>query len=132
MVKADKQKLARWVALSAMVGGYRLAVGERVQGKYQGDIGGANWFEGVVAQVYADGACDIEYDDGDHEERVAPKFVRVHVAGVVVEEVKAAKAKQANEPECDKDSDQPRGPAGERASARFCRRTPSPSEADTV
>ena len=33
------------------VPGRRLEVGERVQGKYQGALGGVNWFAGVVKQV---------------------------------------------------------------------------------
>ena len=55
----------------------KLNVGDRVQGKYQGLIGGRNWFDGVVRAVHEDGTCDLHYDDGDFEERVAPRFVKV-------------------------------------------------------
>ena len=51
-------------------------LGDRVRGKFQGQIGGRNWFDGVVTAVYEDGTCDLDYDDGDNEERVAPRFVK--------------------------------------------------------
>jgi hypothetical protein len=50
---------------------------DRVQGKYQGQSGGRNWFDGVVTAVHEDGTCDLLYDDGDYEERVAPRFIKV-------------------------------------------------------
>jgi len=52
-------------------------LGDRVRGKYQGQIGGRNWFDGVVTAVHEDGTCDLQYDDGDYEERVAPRFIKV-------------------------------------------------------
>jgi hypothetical protein len=55
----------------------RPKVGDRIQGKYQGQIGGRNWYDGVVTAVHEDGTCDLHYDDGDHEERVAPRFIKV-------------------------------------------------------
>jgi hypothetical protein len=51
-------------------------LGDRVRGKYQGQIGGRNWFDGVVTAVHEDGTCDLHYDDGDCEERVAPRFIK--------------------------------------------------------
>ena len=54
----------------------RPAVGDRVRGKYQGQIGGRNWFNGVVTAVHEDGTCNLHYDDGDYEERVAPRFIK--------------------------------------------------------
>ncbi|KOO30675.1 hypothetical protein Ctob_004978 [Chrysochromulina tobinii] len=51
-------------------------LGDRVRGKYQGQIGGRNWFDGVVTAVHEDGTCDLQYDDGDYEERVAPRFIK--------------------------------------------------------
>jgi len=64
--------------------------GQRVRAKFQGDIGGVNWFPGTVTAVHADGKCDIFYeDDGDSEERVAPRFVKVLLS---VEEKRAAAA----------------------------------------
>ena len=50
----------------------KLNVGDRVQGKYQGLIGGRNWFDGVVRAVHEGGTCDLHNDDGDYEEQVAP------------------------------------------------------------
>lgn len=32
--------------------------------------------------MHEDGFCDIVYDDGDTEENVAPKFIKVFVADV--------------------------------------------------
>jgi hypothetical protein len=52
-------------------------LGDRVRGKYQGQIGGRNWFDGVVTAVHEDGTCDLQYDDGDYEKRVAPRFIKV-------------------------------------------------------
>ena len=51
-------------------------LGDHVRGKYQGQIGGRNWFDGVVTAVHEDGSCDLHYDDGDCEERVAPRFIK--------------------------------------------------------
>ena len=51
-------------------------LGDRVRGKYQGQIGGRNWYDGVVTAVHEDGTCDLHYDDGDCEERVAPRFIK--------------------------------------------------------
>ena len=53
-----------------------LKVGDEVLGKDQGADGGHNWFQGVVRAVHPDGSCDIDYDDGDKEENVAPRFVK--------------------------------------------------------
>jgi hypothetical protein len=55
----------------------RPKLGDRVQGQYEGQSGGRNWFDGVVTAVHEDGTCDLHYDDGDHEERVAPRFIKV-------------------------------------------------------
>ena len=51
-------------------------LGDRVRGKYQGQIGGRNWFSGVVTAVHEDGSCSLHYDDGDYEERVVPRFIK--------------------------------------------------------
>ena len=64
----------------------RPKLGDRVRGKYQGQIGGRNWFNGVVTTVHEDGTCDLHYDDGDHEERVAPRFIKT-IAKEETEEV---------------------------------------------
>ena len=34
------------------------------------------WYPGVVHIVHEDGACDINYDDGDKEKSVPLKFIR--------------------------------------------------------
>ena len=55
------------------------AVGQQVEAKHQAQRVGsfaANWFGGVVRKVHGDGACDIDYDDGDEEDKVPLKFLR--------------------------------------------------------
>ena len=55
------------------------AVGQQVEAKHQAQRLGsfaAKWFGGVVSKVHGDGACDIDYDDGDEEDRVPLKFLR--------------------------------------------------------
>ena len=55
------------------------ALGQQVEAKHQAQRVGsfaAKWFGGVVRKVHADGACDIDYDDGDEEDRVPLKFLR--------------------------------------------------------
>ena len=64
-------------------------LGDRVRGKYQGQIGGRNWIDGVVTAVLEDGTCNLHYDDGDFEERVAPRFIRV-IAEEEIEEIEEA------------------------------------------
>ena len=67
-------------------------LGDRVRGKYQGQIGGRNWFDGVVTAVHEDGTCNLHYDDGDFEERVGPRWIKVTATGA---EQAAAKAERA-------------------------------------
>jgi hypothetical protein len=38
----------------------------------QGDIGGVNWFAGVVTAARRDGTFDLHYDDGDAARRKCP------------------------------------------------------------
>ena len=55
------------------------AVGQQVDAKHQAQRVGsfaAKWFSGVVRKVHGDGACDIDYADGDHEDKVPLKFIR--------------------------------------------------------
>lgn len=55
------------------------AVGQQVEAKHQAQRRGsfaAKWFGGVVSKVHGDGACDIDYDDGDEEDRVPLRFLR--------------------------------------------------------
>ena len=54
----------KWVLLSKADALYKPKVGMRVCGKYQGDIGGANWFPGFVEAIHDDGSLDLTYDDG--------------------------------------------------------------------
>ena len=70
-------RTTRWVLLSTTKQRGAPEVGERVQGKYQGVIGGYNWFGGVVRAARHDGSFDLLYDDGDEETAVLSKFVKV-------------------------------------------------------
>ena len=36
---------------------------------------GDEYFPGVISHIHSDGSCDIAYDDGDVETRVAPELV---------------------------------------------------------
>ena len=38
---------------------------------------GQEWFRGRISKVHPNGNVDIEYDDGDFEESVKPKYVRI-------------------------------------------------------
>lgn len=76
MSEAERMNVRKWRLLSALAG-KQLTEGQQVQGKYQGDIGGVNWFPGVVTAARDDGTYDLLYDDGDTEEEVDPKFIRV-------------------------------------------------------
>ena len=40
-------------------------------------FGGTEWFDGVVTDVNEDGTFEIDFDDGDKESLVEPKYVRV-------------------------------------------------------
>ena len=54
-------------------------VGDRVQARYQATALGpakTSWFAGRVTACHADGSCDIAYEDGDSEKRVAPSFIK--------------------------------------------------------
>ena len=73
-------------------------LGDRVRGKYQGQMGGHNWFDGVVTAVHEDGTCDLHYDDGDYEERVAPRFIKV-IAKAETEEREEAEESEVKEVE---------------------------------
>ena len=73
-------------AILGKLGGRVAQVGERVQGKYEGKEGGVNWFYGYVTSVdVATGCVGIKYDDGDKEEGVQPKFVKVYSCGAEVD-----------------------------------------------
>ena len=61
----------------------QLSVGARVEGRYQASMSSSTclwmhkWYLAVVTAVHGDGSCDLEYDDGDVESGVEPKFVRL-------------------------------------------------------
>ena len=53
--------------------------GQQVDAKYRAQSVGsfaANWYPGVVRTVHEDGTCDIDYADGDKEDKVPLKFIR--------------------------------------------------------
>ena len=55
------------------------AVGQQVDAKHLAQKVGsfaAKWYPGVVRKAHGDGACDIDYDDGDQEDKVPLKFIR--------------------------------------------------------
>ena len=58
------------------------AVGQRVQARYGASKLGSkwdetSWYDGEIVAVHPDRSCDVLYDDGDSESRVAPRFLRV-------------------------------------------------------
>ncbi|OQR94592.1 hypothetical protein THRCLA_22229, partial [Thraustotheca clavata] len=48
-------------------------VGDIVDAQYKGQ---SKYYRGKVAKVHQDGSCDINYDDGEAEKRVDPKYIR--------------------------------------------------------
>ena len=105
-VKAAKKEVARvaadekrhrtykWVLLSKLPT-HEPQLGEKVQAKYQGSIGGYNWFGGVVTAVHDSGACDIRYDDGDTEEDVRRMYVKIYATKAEEDAARAAMAAEA-------------------------------------
>ena len=51
-------------------------VGDEVEARWNYREGGLTWYLGRIAAVHRDGSCDVAYDDGDFEERVAPHLIR--------------------------------------------------------
>ena len=54
-------------------------VGDRVQGHFEAQFHGpakCKWYLGTVRVAHEDGTCDIDYDDGDFEERVPPAHIK--------------------------------------------------------
>ncbi|RLN73389.1 hypothetical protein BBJ28_00019775, partial [Nothophytophthora sp. Chile5] len=47
--------------------------GDRVEARFGGQTA---YFPGTIERVYPNGSCDITYDDGDEEERVASRLIR--------------------------------------------------------
>lgn len=58
---------------AAAGGTARWRVGDRVDGNFEG---ADEWYPGTIARVASDGLVDIQYDDGDWEQGVAPDLVR--------------------------------------------------------
>ncbi|KAL4157197.1 hypothetical protein PRNP1_006222 [Phytophthora ramorum] len=50
------------------------ARGDRVEARFGGQ---AAYYPGTIERVHPNGSCDISYDDGDEEERVAPRLIRL-------------------------------------------------------
>lgn len=64
--------------------GVALKVGTKIKGKYRAEEqfeGKGKWYKGKITKAYADEAgnsiYDIEYDDGDVEEAMKPKNIRL-------------------------------------------------------
>ena len=56
-----------------------LSVGLAVRARYRATalgVFGTQWFDGEVRAVHDDGTCDVLYEDGDVELRVAPHYVK--------------------------------------------------------
>ena len=59
-----------------------LAAGARVRARAEATSIGPSrvwqtkWYSGVVRRVHDDGSADVDYDDGDSEERVARRFIK--------------------------------------------------------
>ena len=66
------------------------AVGERVEGLFGasrlGGSFGCRWFPGEVTAARPDGTFDLRYDDGEAEERVLAKYMRVPGAAPLEED----------------------------------------------
>ena len=62
----------------AVAGAY--TVGQHIEAKNLAQQVGsfaAKWYSGVVRKVHEHGACDVLYDDGDTEDKVPLKFLRL-------------------------------------------------------
>ena len=88
------------------------AVGQHVEAKHMAQQVGsfaAKWYSGVVRKVHGDGACDVLFDDGDKEDKVPLKFLRLprkaKAAAPVKEQQPAAASSAASD-----DDDEPREP----------------------
>ena len=59
----------------------RTPAGTRIQGRYGASTGVpmilTDWYDGRVEEVHSDGTLRVTYDDGDEEDRVLPRYVRV-------------------------------------------------------
>ncbi len=71
---ADADELTARVQLAEKAEGVspQLVRGMRIIARYEA---GDEYFPGVISHIHSDGSCDIAYDDGDVETRVAPELV---------------------------------------------------------
>ena len=60
----DARAAGQEIRLKPQAGKAGIERGQRVRAKYLGDIGGVNWFDGVVTAARRDGTFDLNYDDG--------------------------------------------------------------------
>ena len=76
--EADKEEVEAACASASTARAF--SVGQRVSAMFQatehGSAKSPGWFVGKVARARKDGKFDIEYDDGDKESRVDPKFIK--------------------------------------------------------
>ena len=59
---------------SSIVVRARFSAGTKVKARW---LGGSRWYPGRIHLVHTDECCDIQYDDGEHEARVEPKYIRL-------------------------------------------------------
>ena len=74
------------------------SVGQRIEAKHMAQRFGsfaAKWYSGVVRKVHGDGACDVLYDDGDDEDEVPLKFLRLPKTSKAAAPVKEQQPKAA-------------------------------------
>ena len=57
-----------------VAGGDGVREGARVEARYRGR---SRYYPGRISRVHRDGACDIDYDDGEKERMVEPSLLRV-------------------------------------------------------
>lgn len=88
------------------------AVGQPVEAKHMAQQVGsfaAKWYSGVVRKVHENGVCDVRFDDGDSEDKVPLKFLRLprkaKAAAPVKEQQPAAASSAASD-----DDDEPDEP----------------------
>jgi hypothetical protein len=96
------------------------AAGQHVEAKHMAQQVGsfaAKWYSGVVRKVHENGACDVIFDDGDTEDKVPLKFLRLprkaKAAAPVTEQQPAAASSAA-----DDDDEEPEEPISQGRSKR--------------
>ena len=61
------------MAGGGMGGGDDLQIGMKVEARYRGK---SRYYPGRIANIHRDGSCDIDYDDGETEQRVDPCLIK--------------------------------------------------------